>query len=234
MISCEYNRRTINIYFNISAQLNANMKFCQAILFLSLIQNGFMLLLDGQPVTVPTLRQELQQEIQQLRTEFLLMKDMMTTLHESVPSCAVSKKQRTPAFMATLTKSNQACAEGAPLIFDRELLDTRNVYDVRHGTFRAPVNGTYVFTATLTAMGGKYVNVKIVKNFPTNQIALLFIDNRHSLGNWNQRSTTVVVELAIGDDVWLVCVSASEVNGGNDVSHNDFDSHLSGFLIDEL
>ncbi|KAH3735259.1 hypothetical protein DPMN_041723 [Dreissena polymorpha] len=65
--------------------------------------------------------------------------------------------------MATLTTEYHVCAPDAPIIFDRKLLDTRMSYDIRHGIFCAPVNGTYVFTATLSAKPGTFVHVKMVK-----------------------------------------------------------------------
>ncbi|KAH3697890.1 hypothetical protein DPMN_085402, partial [Dreissena polymorpha] len=143
---------------------------------------------------------------------------------------AVPRQQPMPAFMATLTSTNLPYAVNAPLIFDRELLATRNAYDIRHGIFRAPVNGTYIFFATLTAKPGDVFQTTIVKNFPTEDIGLLFSTTGQS--GWSHDSTAIVVQLAAGDDVWLACYAQSTITGGNNVEVDNFFSYFSGLLLD--
>ncbi|KAH3737691.1 hypothetical protein DPMN_044284 [Dreissena polymorpha] len=138
-------------------------------------------------------------------------------------------KQSSPAFMASLSMF-VTCTVDAPLVFDREQLDTRQAYDTRHGLFRAPVNGTYMFTATIAAQPNQGFHVKLVRNSLSDEIGYLFSDNGHS--GWNERSTTIVVKLAAGDDVWLACTMPSNITGGNSGMEHDYHSHFSGFFID--
>ncbi|KAH3698911.1 hypothetical protein DPMN_073856 [Dreissena polymorpha] len=92
-------------------------------------------LMDGQPGNL----QEVTHELFKLQTEVAILKDMVANLQESCPSCAVSTRQPAPAFSAILTSESITCSTDAPIVFNKELLDTRMAYDVRHGTFRAPV-----------------------------------------------------------------------------------------------
>ncbi|XP_052259008.1 complement C1q tumor necrosis factor-related protein 4-like [Dreissena polymorpha] len=192
----------------------------------SLVHFSIEFMLDGQSGNI----QEVTHELLKLQTDVAILKDMVANLQQSCPSCAVAKSHPAPAFMATLTNS-LACSADAPLVFDRVVLDTRMSYDVRHGTFRSSVNGTYVFSATLSGHPGETLHVKMVKNKLNNEIGYIY--KHDSQTGWTQSTTVVVVQLSNGDDVWLACFSAGNIAGSNGIGQAfEYHSHFSGFLID--
>ena len=48
-------------------------------------------------------------------------------------------------------------------MFDQVHLNAGDAYDVRHGNFRAPVDGTYEFSVSMLVSGGRWSGVEIVK-----------------------------------------------------------------------
>ncbi|KAH3735255.1 hypothetical protein DPMN_041719 [Dreissena polymorpha] len=116
---------------------------------------------DYRIVAPQSTTQNVTHELYKLQTEGSILKIMMTTLQETCPLCAVCKQQPIPAFMATLTARSLLCAENAPLIFDRERLDTRNDYDVRHGVFRAPVKEVVDRVISCTPVYSWLISIRI-------------------------------------------------------------------------
>ncbi|XP_045178837.2 complement C1q tumor necrosis factor-related protein 4-like [Mercenaria mercenaria] len=136
-----------------------------------------------------------------------------------------------PAFMAALSKDLIHCSKGQPVIFDSEKLNSGSAYNNIHGIFTAPITGTYMFTATLSVMPNNAYHTAFVKNNATNEIGYLYTD---PINLWLERSTTVLTHLDSGDEIWMVCLSDSRIEG--DHNHgwegaNDFHSHMSGFLL---
>lgn len=136
-----------------------------------------------------------------------------------------------PAFMAALSTDLVHCSKLQPVIFDAVKLNQGNGYDNNHGVFKAPVTGTYLFTSTLSVQPRNSYHTAFVKNNATNEIGYLYTD---PIDLWLERSTTVVTHLNANDEVWMVCLSDSRIEG--DHNHgwegaNDFHSHMSGFLI---
>ncbi|KAH3829935.1 hypothetical protein DPMN_103166 [Dreissena polymorpha] len=72
-------------------------------------------------------------------------------------------------------------------------------------------------------------NVKIVLNSVANQIGYLVVDNSAGTA-WRQGSTTIVIKLAAGDDVWVTCLPLgnSDIEGGHE---GNLHSYFSGFLV---
>ncbi|XP_052807982.1 complement C1q tumor necrosis factor-related protein 4-like [Mya arenaria] len=135
-----------------------------------------------------------------------------------------------PAFMAALSSDPFSCFPDSPLIFDNVKLNVGSPYDARHGTFRAPRNGTYFFAATLTASPDSYFHMKFVINSLTNEVGYLYADGQHP--DFLERSTSIVVRLNAGDDVWIACIYDSHVSGGHSGTARDYHSHFEGFLVD--
>ena len=78
-------------------------------------------------------------------------------------SCGCSILFAPIAFSASLTSDISRLGVEQEIIFDQVHLNVGNNYDVRHGNFRAPVDGTYEFTVSMLAPGGKWAGVEIVK-----------------------------------------------------------------------
>jgi len=133
--------------------------------------------------------------------------------------------------MAALSADLIHCTKQQAVIFDAVKLNQGGLYDPVHGIFRTNVSGTYVFTATLSVSPNNNFHVAFVKNTADNEIGYLYAEN---LNVWTERSTTVLVHLAVGDEVWMVCLSDSRIEGdwGHAVEGaSDFHSHISGFLL---
>ncbi|KAH3741871.1 hypothetical protein DPMN_048601 [Dreissena polymorpha] len=66
------------------------------------------------------------------------------------------------------------------------------------------------------------------KNFVTEVIGYIFSPNSPS--DWTQSTTTIVIQLAAGDDVWVDFINSHEIVGGRYGTYDDFVSHFSGFF----
>ena len=101
-----------------------------------------------------------------------------------------------------------------------------------HGIFTAPVSGIYAFSATLSAMSNNDYHVAFVKGNATNDIGYLYADAQNI---WHQRSTAVFTHLNQNEEVWMVCLLDSRIEGDDNQraieGANDFHSHMSGFLV---
>ena len=132
--------------------------------------------------------------------------------------------------MAALGHVITGCSAGQPVIFDMVKLNQGSGYDYRHGTFRAPVNGTYQISATLSSSPNNVgFHVGFVKNLANSHVGYLYADG--GKGHWQERSTSLVLHLNAGDDIWLSCLGDSTIQGDTIGKANDFHSHFSGFLI---
>ena len=130
--------------------------------------------------------------------------------------------------MATLSTIITHCTTHQPVIFDKVKINIGSGYNSLHGNFRAPVSGVYAFSTTLSASSHNQYHVAIVKGNATNEIGYLFADPDT---NWHMRSTTVFSHLNSGEEVWVVCLSDSSMQGYIGIHADDFDSHFSGFLV---
>jgi hypothetical protein len=135
--------------------------------------------------------------------------------------------------MATLS-AEYHCGAKQPLIFDTVKLNSGTAYQPTHGVFKAPVNGTYAFFATLSIPPNSSFHVEMVKNAVTNH-AGLYLHADH-LGIWIERSSNVIIRLQKDDEVWMVCLYDSTIEGDITTTMNDtydYHSHFSGFLVSE-
>ena len=136
-----------------------------------------------------------------------------------------------PVFMAALSADLLHCTKHQPVIFDAVKVNRGSGYNNKHGIFQAPVAGIYAFSATLSVEPNNAFHVAIVRGNATNEIGYLYADPQNI---WLQRSTTIFTHLDQNEEVWMVCLSDSRIEG--DHQHgwegaNDFHSHMSGFLV---
>ncbi|XP_053403077.1 b(0,+)-type amino acid transporter 1-like [Mercenaria mercenaria] len=122
------------------------------------------------------------------------------------------------AFFASITNSIHHLGKDQDIVFDHVVTNIGNAYNQHHGTFVAPVGGTYVFSVTLqqdgeTTWGHFVVNGAVV--------AKLYLKTGQGA------SQTIVVNLSTGDDV---SVQNTEINRG---FYGDLYSTFSGFLLNE-
>lgn len=79
------------------------------------------------------------------------------------------------------------------------ITNTNEAYDARHGSFRAPVSGTYKFSfSVLQGTGRMYIAVELVRNgSPIGRV------RTGDYGYYAVGTNIVNVHLDAGDDVWV-------------------------------
>lgn len=154
--------------------------------------------------------------------------NMQSKMNEHV----LHRKKPIPAFMASLGR-DFTCSANQAVIFDRVHLNQGSGYDSRHGVFRASKNGTYHFSATFTALPKKEFHIVFVKNLSSNHVGYLYADS--NLSFWQERTSSILLHLNAGDDVWLSCLGGSTTAGDTDTvnDYRTYHSHFSGFMISE-
>ena len=137
--------------------------------------------------------------------------------------------EQLPVFMAALSADLVHCTDYQPIIFETVKVNRGGGYNNQHGTFTAPVPGIYSFSTTLTVMSNNLYHVALVKGNATNEIGYLHSTARNE---WQQRSTTILTHLNQNEEVWMVCLGDSRIEGDRGQGGaNDFHSHMSGFLV---
>ncbi|KAL4217471.1 hypothetical protein ACF0H5_023921 [Mactra antiquata] len=209
--------------------------FLQALLVSIFAQYGHCLVMDTATTSTDALMVMLAEEKQlraQLATQVTDMQNRLSSVESFQNECGCDGRPTgNVAFMAALSKDLLHCTKGQPVIFDSVKLNNGKAYNDVHGVFNAPVTGTYMFTTTLSVQPGGFYRTAFVRNNATNEIGYLYAE---VLSIWTDRSTTIVTHLDAGDEVWMVCLSDSRIEG--DHNHgwegaNDFHSHISGFLL---
>ncbi|KAK3609821.1 hypothetical protein CHS0354_029861 [Potamilus streckersoni] len=138
-------------------------------------------------------------------------------------SC-ICGRNNTVAFNSFLSKNAANFGIQQPIYFDNITLNLGNGYDTRHGVFRAPRNGTYAFSTSVTTPASNQIAVEIVKN--GEQLVQLRTLNDYM---WSMATNVVNVYLTKGDDVW---VRHSAIGDANALSVDDgLYTSFSGFLI---
>ncbi|KAK3603415.1 hypothetical protein CHS0354_009394 [Potamilus streckersoni] len=134
-----------------------------------------------------------------------------------------------PAFMVVLSGDLVHCSLNQHVVFDNVILNIGDVYNSLHGVFRAPTAGTYQFSLTLSVRsnGGQY-HVVIKKGKSATVIGYLYAEFSTL---WVLRSTSVLTQLEVGEDVWVACFADEThiVGGPDDVGK--YHSHFSGFIV---
>ncbi|KAL3836224.1 hypothetical protein ACJMK2_021663 [Sinanodonta woodiana] len=168
------------------------------------------------------MRSSLETQIQQMEQRIQKLETNMSTM-QKVPS-----RDPTVAFHAYLAKDGGA-VQSAHVIFDTVLLNIGNAYSPLHGIFRAPYNGTYLFSVTAATSPGHQLHFYLRKNDKT--VEFVFADSR----DWDQASKTTILALNVDDYVWV------EANGelmgswsDDSFGHIHIHSSFTGFLIKEM
>lgn len=143
----------------------------------------------------------------------------------------MGKQLGSPAFMAALSADLEHCSQYQAVVFDSVKINQGGAYDSNHGVFTAPVSGTYLFTATLSVEPQNSFHTAFVKGNATNEIGYLFAD---PIDLWLERSISVVTHLNTNEEVWMICLEDSRIEGDHGHSWDgagNFHSHIGGFLI---
>ena len=107
-------------------------------------------------------------------------------------------------------------------MFTRVLLNDNAVYNANTGEFKAPVDGTYTFTATICMYSNKYLKLQLLAN---DTVISSFIAGDRDWGSCT--SSTAISQVQKGHIVKLVVV---EIYGsGGKVVNNDT-GYLSSFV----
>ena len=133
--------------------------------------------------------------------------------------------------MAALSADLVHCTKYQHVIFDSVKINQGTGYNHIHGIFTAPKAGIYAFSTTLSVTPSNNYHVAMVKGNATNQIGYLYAD---APSIWLQRSTTVLTQMNQNEQVWMVCVDDSHIEGDHKHGYEgatDYHSHFSGFLI---
>lgn len=111
----------------------------------------------------------------------------------------VASTNETIAFHALLSGQLTHLRIGQTIIFSKVMLNLGGAYHPQHGLFVATIRGIYIFSLSFMGNGGAdSTMVFIMKN--GNEVASAIADGR---AHHDQGSTTVVTQLAIGDEVWV-------------------------------
>ncbi|XP_045200120.2 uncharacterized protein LOC123554206 [Mercenaria mercenaria] len=119
------------------------------------------------------------------------------------------------AFSASITSDQEHLGQGQDITFDHVITNVGGAYNNHHGSFIAPVSGTYVFYFSLHSPGAR---ADLMVNGTA--IANLYIGN-------DQASQQVIVTLKAGDDVSVQNIQSDKLYWGSGYST------FSGFLLYE-
>ncbi|XP_045158686.2 uncharacterized protein LOC123524506 [Mercenaria mercenaria] len=179
---------------------------------------------DNAHTNVPDRRQDAPQDDEKFKDERIDQDPGLkqTRINKSGPArVRRASVESEAAFFATVTPHDiQHLGENQNIVFDNAVTNIGNAYHTNHGIFTAPVDGTYVFCATVA--GRHYTDGK--------DYYAHFDVNGKSVANFiaypNEQSTQmIIVNLQSGDDV--------------SVKNNRADDHIlgatwtsfSGFLL---
>ncbi|XP_045197712.2 cerebellin-2-like [Mercenaria mercenaria] len=164
--------------------------------------------------------QKLRNELEQLRATVMKqdaqlqdeIKDLRQVAVEKIKHIGAGQKRgkrfvidenETVAFHATLTggRAIQHLHINQTIIFNNVMLNIGGAYHSQHGLFVANVKGIYIFSVSIMGLygGTDSTMVFIMKN--GKEVAAAIADGRG--GTHDQGSTTVVLQLVPGDEVWV-------------------------------
>ena len=133
------------------------------------------------------------------------------------------------AFQASISHDVYHTAKHQTIIFDYIATSVGGGYHSSHGLFTAPKSGIYIFSASILLKPSAYLEAFIVKN--GNAFKGIYVNGLDHNG-FAQGSGTAVVQLSVGDDVWVQTSDWS----GTDVTLRDAGGYTSfmGCLIFEM
>ena len=108
------------------------------------------------------------------------------------------------------------------LVFSRVLLNDNAVYNANTGEFKAPVDGTYIFSANVCIHGNKYLKLQL---WADDTVISSFIAGDR---DWSScTASTAISQLQKGQIVKLVVVQR---NGSGTIVNNNDIGYLSSFV----
>lgn len=125
------------------------------------------------------------------------------------------------AFFSTMANHQTHLGVNQNVIFDNVVTNHGNGYSNHAGDFRAPVDGTYVFSVTLVDLSVNDAHFAIVKG--TTDVGNLYLRGQGM--PLTTTSTTVVLDLAQGEDVFIKNKNLDQSLFGN------YYCSFSGFLL---
>ncbi|XP_059900552.1 complement C1q and tumor necrosis factor-related protein 9A [Gadus macrocephalus] len=127
------------------------------------------------------------------------------------------------AFTVGLTEQTKQPPPDAPIRFNKIIYNLQNHYDPETGRFTCAVAGAYYFSYHITVFA-RNVKVALVKN----GVKFIHTHDVYQSGE-DQAAGGAVLNLAVGDKVWLQVVGGELYNGL--FADEDDDTTFSGFLI---
>ncbi|XP_052777626.1 caprin-2-like [Mya arenaria] len=154
-------------------------------------------------------------------TSGIAHKHKHVTLGDSISRNRRHAYTRAIAFFATATNNSEHLGNGQTIIFDNDITNVGSAYNNHQGVFIAPIDGIYVFSATLSSFPNTADHLKWVKNGQI--LCYLYV---HSSG-YDTSGSTIVVELNTGDDISIQNIDPDiKIHGGQY-------TFFSGFLLKE-
>ena len=118
----------------------------------------------------------------------------------------------------------QTYQPGDRVYFTSTVANVGNAYDIQHGYFEAPYDGTYLFSVTLCTGGNNWVVFRIVQDVNSNILG----EGHPGDSSWAACApSTVVTQMKRGSRVW---VEMDRVKGGTIRSDYGIPSFTGVFL----
>uniref|UniRef100_A0A5F8A8V4 C1q domain-containing protein n=1 Tax=Macaca mulatta TaxID=9544 RepID=A0A5F8A8V4_MACMU len=111
------------------------------------------------------------------------------------------------AFTVGLTVLSKFPSSDVPIKFDKILYNEFNHYDIATGKFTCHIAGVYYFTYHITVFS-RNVQVSLVKN----GVKILHTKDAY-MSSEDQASGGLVLQLKLGDEVWLQVTGGDRFNG---------------------
>ncbi|CAG2212959.1 unnamed protein product [Mytilus edulis] len=99
-------------------------------------------------------------------------------------------------------------------------------FDSNTSTFKAPITGVYHFDVIIMSHSGEDMETEIVKN--GNTLVRLYSGSGDT---WGVGMQAIVVQMNVGDDVWIRVMDNPPINDGNIRVYGERWSSFSGFLL---
>ncbi|XP_062607810.1 complement C1q tumor necrosis factor-related protein 4-like [Saccostrea cucullata] len=195
--------------------------------------NGLLLNGDGGDLPDASLDhriQDIMAEIIRLQRDIADLNKQNTDLNNQIAT--MKAKDLSVAFFAYLSNDIVHPSAGTKMTFHGLDTNIGSAYDSATGIFTAPVSGTYnfAFTASVPPNPSSHlVHIFLKKNGKKEMY--IFLDYHTQF--WLQRSSSTVLHLNKGDQIWMEIgsVSGQITVAGYSSAEDRYHTHFSGFLI---
>ncbi|VDI79697.1 glucuronosyltransferase [Mytilus galloprovincialis] len=130
------------------------------------------------------------------------------------------------AFSSTMDSHKENLGIGQTVLFEHVITNFGGGFDSNTSTFKAPIAGVYHFDAIIMSHSGEDMETEIVKN--GNTLVRLYSGNGDT---WGVGMQAIVVQMNVGDDVWIRVMNNPPINNGNIRVYGERWSSFSGFLL---